>query len=980
MKTRKIISIVLSVVTAASMVVGSMPLSQMTLVSAAGKAALSTSKMTLAVGGKKTLKLKNNKKKTTWRITTGKKYIRLKNKTKNSVKIAGIKAGTAKVQVKAGKMKYACKVIVKAEANPNASEQATLAPQLIVPVPNAPVVPVNPPVTEQPNLAVTQTPQSTEGMATEAPIESMQPADEIPTKIPLTSEKPVATKIPLVPETEKPAVTKIPLGSETELPAVTKTPQESESETPSVTQTPSETEKPEVTPSATTEPEKVQYEKHLGEKVDSIEEYYDDKDYSSVYNKDDYDNYIELTDVTFDNLEVDNVTITKSKKVWVSCGNHLIKDIGDSFSCYFQQKNVKYSIFYNDESYYSGMGGDSIGYYKIQAMYEAENGNTYFKNYYLMKQVHEFVTFDCTLNGIHIDPKDIMADGLNYFTDIYGISYKMFEIGKEYSLYAPFDLFDAGDNVEIESYTAQTIDKKSISYNENVTILEKSEADVAALRQMIEMLKEKGISVDKNINSREHYGWNKGRLSKINWENIKLSGKLSFSLFDGLTELNVSQNKLTGLDVSENSELIMLNCSSNKLENLDLTKNQKLKFGYCRNNNLKNLELAQNKELEILDCYQNVLENLDISYNLMLKELDCEYNQLKQLDVSMNKELKHLHCGMNQLVLLNISTNTKLECLDCHWNQLTTLDVSRNTHLAYLECNGNQLTSLDVSQNTNLVCLLCHNNQLTSLDVRNHIHLKKISCENNRLNNLNLENCNELRGVYCHYNQLDHLDVTSNTSLHELWCHENQLTELDVSKCPIVVLRCNDNNLTMLDLSNNIDLLYLYCEKNQLNNLDVSNNPIIRGVYCSENQLESIDVENNIALEILYCDGNQLKNLDVSKNIQLHILGCRDNQLKDLDVSHCIPLFSLDCGENQLTNLDVSNNEDLLELKCHSNQLTNLDIKNNKTLKVLDCDDNQIISFNIENNIKMIAMKYDANVVVEGIDGRTFEDAHTFVL
>ena len=149
MKTRKITSIVLSVVTAASMVIGSMPLSQTTLASAAGKTTLSTSKMTLAVGGEKTLKLKNNKKKTIWKITAGKKYIRLKNKAKNSVKIVGIKAGAAKVQVKAGKAKHACKVIVKAKVNSDVSEQTILAPQVIAPVPDAPVVSANPTITEQ---------------------------------------------------------------------------------------------------------------------------------------------------------------------------------------------------------------------------------------------------------------------------------------------------------------------------------------------------------------------------------------------------------------------------------------------------------------------------------------------------------------------------------------------------------------------------------------------------------------------------------------------------------------------------------------------------------------------------------------------------------------------------------------------------------------------------------------------------------------
>ena len=66
---------------------------------------LSNTKITLKVGTSKTLTLKNNKKKTTWKIVSGKKYVRLKSKKKSSVMIAAVKPGKAKVQAKAGKKK-----------------------------------------------------------------------------------------------------------------------------------------------------------------------------------------------------------------------------------------------------------------------------------------------------------------------------------------------------------------------------------------------------------------------------------------------------------------------------------------------------------------------------------------------------------------------------------------------------------------------------------------------------------------------------------------------------------------------------------------------------------------------------------------------------------------------------------------------------------------------------------------------------------
>ncbi|MCD7824522.1 MAG: hypothetical protein LUH14_00915 [Clostridiaceae bacterium] len=96
---------------------------------AEAKVNLSTKKLTVEVGKTATLKLKNNKKKASWKIVSGKKYITLKSKKKTSVKIVGKKAGTAKVKAVVGKKKYTCTVTVKkAASTSNSSSKATESP------------------------------------------------------------------------------------------------------------------------------------------------------------------------------------------------------------------------------------------------------------------------------------------------------------------------------------------------------------------------------------------------------------------------------------------------------------------------------------------------------------------------------------------------------------------------------------------------------------------------------------------------------------------------------------------------------------------------------------------------------------------------------------------------------------------------------------------------------------------------------------
>ena len=73
---------------------------------------LSSKKVTLSIGKSKTVKVRGAKK-VTWKVTSGRKIIRLANKKRTSVKIVAKKAGSAKVQAVAGKKKMVCRVTVK---------------------------------------------------------------------------------------------------------------------------------------------------------------------------------------------------------------------------------------------------------------------------------------------------------------------------------------------------------------------------------------------------------------------------------------------------------------------------------------------------------------------------------------------------------------------------------------------------------------------------------------------------------------------------------------------------------------------------------------------------------------------------------------------------------------------------------------------------------------------------------------------------
>ncbi len=129
----------------------------------------------------------------------------------------------------------------------------------------------------------------------------------------------------------------------------------------------------------------------------------------------------------------------------------------------------------------------------------------------------------------------------------------------------------------------------------------------------------------------------------------------------------------------------------------------------------------------------NRISAINISENSNLRKLDCEGNCLTQLDVTNNTNLQILFCADNRLTEIDLSGNAKLELLSCSGNQLTELDFSNNPLMDQVYCDNNLLTELNVSNKASLHILNCYNNQLTSLDLTGCTALYQLYFYNNQI-------------------------------------------------------------------------------------------------------------------------------------------------------------------------------------------------------------------------------------------------------
>ena len=312
-------------------------------------------------------------------------------------------------------------------------------------------------------------------------------------------------------------------------------------------------------------------------------------------------------------------------------------------------------------------------------------------------------------------------------------------------------------------------------------------------------------------------------------DNNKVKSAKGIEKLTALTSLDVSWNKLTTLDVSNNTNLTELYIGLNRLTTLDVSKNTALTRLDVVRNELTTLDVSKNTALTALNVSFNQLTTLDVSNNTNLTELYIVLNRLTTLDVSKNAALTSLVVGSNQLTTLDVSKNTALTELRVSENHLTILDVGENTKLTVLDVSGYHLTALDVSGATSLTVLNVSGSKLTTLDVSKNTTLKRLSASNNHLTTLDVSKNTALTELQVSGNHLTILDVSNNVNLNELWVQDNNLTNLDFSKnTNLLFLNAHDNKLNKLSINSDIEALEL--DYDLVPNVELSNNSKLKNV------------------------------------------------------------------------------------------------------------------------------------------------------
>jgi len=136
--------------------------------------------------------------------------------------------------------------------------------------------------------------------------------------------------------------------------------------------------------------------------------------------------------------------------------------------------------------------------------------------------------------------------------------------------------------------------------------------------------------------------------------------------FVNITVLNVQDNQLTSLDVSQNTALEALNCAQNNISVFNFNQNTTLQELYCNQNNLSALDLSQLTGIISFNCSQNSISSLDFSQNIGINQntsltipyINCQQNNLTVLN------MKNISPTILTGAYFNASSNPNLTCID----------------------------------------------------------------------------------------------------------------------------------------------------------------------------------------------------------------------------------------------------------------------------------------------------------------------------
>ncbi|MGB0974219.1 MAG: M4 family metallopeptidase [Flavobacteriaceae bacterium] len=529
-------------------------------------------------------------------------------------------------------------------------------------------------------------------------------------------------------------------------------------------------------------------------------------------------------------------------------------------------------------------------------------------------------------------------------------------------------------------------------------------------------------------------------LEALGYDDISDDGKVPTYIIEDVTSLDVSDQSISDLTgIEAFTDLLDLDIRDNNLSAVDISNNVLLTSFNAQDNNLTALDLSSNTAIQTLGLARNSLTDLDLSNNTQLSKLYAASNSITSLDLSNNPNLTIVGVNPNNLSSLNIQNgnnaaittfaatgNPNLTCIlvdDADYSTTNWTIVDAQTSFSNESCYTAYTAIPDDNFEAALGALgyddIAEDNQVPTALIEN---LTTLAFGENSIADLTgIEDFTSLTTLDLYQIGLPSIDLSSNLTLQTLRLNENPLTELDVSMLTnLTELNVLGTDIISLDVSSNTALTFFDASQNDsLTTLNIKNGnnsnfslfntlgtPNLTCILVDDANYSSTnwtDIDSQTSFSDTYCrytaipdanfeaalealgyddiaDDNQVPTalienvttLDVSLKGISDLTGIEDfsaltnlntffNSLNTIDLSQNTALESLNLSQNPFNSLDVSTNTNLKTLVCEACGLDDLDVSSNLLLETIVVNGNSMTSLDITNNTNLISLNIRNN-------------------
>ncbi len=324
--------------------------------------------------------------------------------------------------------------------------------------------------------------------------------------------------------------------------------------------------------------------------------------------------------------------------------------------------------------------------------------------------------------------------------------------------------------------------------------------------------------------------------------------KLETGYCPRLRSLELPGSSISGIDLKKNTSLRRLNLKDNKLKSLDVSNCSKLVYLDVSNtregaegmNRIKSINLTGLKDLETLLLNGNNLSSINLDGLDKLSEFSIdggEEGNLKEVDLNKITSLTSLSITKT----LFYTTDYDLYADDA------------TSYAAYDKLKRRMVTSGDA---------LTVKGDFAAMKKLRTLFLEKVTVSSNSGIGLDLSKSGKLYSLTLAALKVEKLNLKGNTTLTYLHLNNIEVKDLDVSGCiQLDSLDISNMGIESLSVNGMNSLKHLNCTYNKLKTLDLSGVPGLQTLKCSYNELKDLDLHNNKALKVLDCMHNPMRSL-----------------------------------------------------------------------------------------------------------------------